>query len=137
MEGGAFARVDRETETLGKRPAFPIRLEGIGWFPNPHNPRVLWTGVKAGPELGEARVRYGRGTRASGSRAGNEEVLAASDSGSDQGCRSPWPPRQAIAQLPSVDFGSFTADRFYLYLSKPGPSGSIYTKLAEFPLIAE
>ena len=25
------------------------------------------------------------------------------------------------------------ADRFHLYLSKPGRSGSVYTKLSEFP----
>jgi 2'-5' RNA ligase len=42
--------------------------------------------------------------------------------------------REAIAALPSLDFGSFTAASFFLYHSRPGPSGSVYTKLAEFPL---
>jgi 2'-5' RNA ligase len=41
--------------------------------------------------------------------------------------------RQAVAGLESDDFGRFTADRFYLYLSEMRPSGSIYTRLAEFP----
>ena len=40
----------------------------------------------------------------------------------------------AVAKLPSLDFGRFVADRFYLYHSRPGPAGSVYTKLAEFPL---
>ncbi len=38
-----------------------------------------------------------------------------------------------IAKFASSEFGSFEADRFYLYLSKPGPGGSVYSKLAEFP----
>jgi 2'-5' RNA ligase len=43
------------------------------------------------------------------------------------------PVRLDMAELASTDFGSFEADRFYLYLSKPGPGGSVYRKLAEFP----
>ena len=43
------------------------------------------------------------------------------------------PLREAIAELPSTDFGSFTADRFYLYRSQLSPSGSVYTKLSDFP----
>jgi 2'-5' RNA ligase len=38
-----------------------------------------------------------------------------------------------MAKLPSLDFGSFVADRFYLYQSRTAPTGSVYTKLAEFP----
>ena len=38
-----------------------------------------------------------------------------------------------VERLGQPDFGSFVADRFYLYLSKPGRSGSVYTKLSEFP----
>ena len=41
---------------------------------------------------------------------------------------------QAVAKLPSLEFGSFVADRFHLYRSRTAPSGSVYTKLAEFPL---
>jgi 2'-5' RNA ligase len=43
--------------------------------------------------------------------------------------------KKSIAGLASVDFGSFTAEHFCLYVSKPGPAGSIYTQLAEFPLL--
>ena len=38
-----------------------------------------------------------------------------------------------VRRLDQPEFGSFTADRFYLYLSKPGPARSVYTKLSEFP----
>jgi 2'-5' RNA ligase len=29
-------------------PAFPMRLEGVGAFPNPRRPRTIWAGVGAG-----------------------------------------------------------------------------------------
>jgi 2'-5' RNA ligase len=45
------------------------------------------------------------------------------------------PLREAVATLTSFDFGSFSATHFYLYLSRMGPGGSVYTKLAEFPLV--
>jgi RNA 2',3'-cyclic 3'-phosphodiesterase len=43
------------------------------------------------------------------------------------------PVRFDIARFASSDFGSFEAGRFFLYLSKPGPGGSVYSKLEEFP----
>lgn len=43
------------------------------------------------------------------------------------------PVRFDMARFASTDFGAFEAARFFLYLSKPGPGGSVYTKLAEFP----
>ena len=39
-----------------------------------------------------------------------------------------------IAGLAPLDFGGFAAGSFFLYQSTLRPSGSVYTKLAEFPL---
>ena len=57
---------------------------------------------------------------------------------------SPWPASRiasipsrcnaAIAALPSLDFGAFEARCFFLYRSQLHPTGSVYTKLSEFPL---
>jgi 2'-5' RNA ligase len=44
--------------------------------------------------------------------------------------------RQAIARLESVEFGSFEANRFHLFLSRPGSAGTVYSKLAEFSFTA-
>src|SRR5205085_398665 len=44
------------------------------------------------------------------------------------------PLREAIAAQPSLDFGRFEASSFFLYRSQLQPAGSVYTKLAEFPL---
>lgn len=122
---------------LGGRAPIPISVQGIGWFPNPHNPRILWTGIKAGPELPALAGDTDAATAGLGIA---RETKPYSPHLTLARIKEPVPLaplRQAIAQLPSVEFGSFPADRFYLYLSKPGPSGSIYTKLAEFPLTSE
>ena len=128
--------VDR-LKPLGKRPPIDISVAGMGWFPNPHNPRVLWTGVKAGPELAQLAADTDEITGAIGvpretkKFAPHLTLARITDRVSLTGVR------QAIAELGTTDFGSFQADRFYLYLSKPGPNGSIYTKLEEISFTSE
>jgi 2'-5' RNA ligase len=41
---------------------------------------------------------------------------------------------KALAGLKSLEFASFPAGSFYLYRCTLRPTGSVYTKLAEFPL---
>lgn len=122
---------------LSRRPPIAIGIEGLGWFPNPHNPRILWAGVKAGQEFAKlatdtdevlSRLGVERETKAFSPHLTLARIKDAVPLG---------PVRQAIAQLPTVDFGAFTATRFHLYLSKAGPSGSIYTQLAEIAFTTE
>jgi 2'-5' RNA ligase len=118
---------------LTSRPAIPIAIEKLGFFPNPHAPRVFWTAVHAG----DALPQLARDT---------EDVLAPLGIAKEQRPYSPHltlariktPGKQpallqAVAQLPSLDFGRFTADRFHLYRSQTAPSGSVYSQLTEFP----
>src|SRR5437667_12818117 len=37
--------------TLPPRPPITIAIEKLGFFPNPHSPRVFWAGVHAGDDL--------------------------------------------------------------------------------------
>ena len=119
---------------LGEREPIDITFRGVGWFPNPHSPRVLFAAVHAGPEL----EQLARETDAVCARLGIEpEKKRYSPHLTLARIKDPAVPlaplRNAIAALESQEFGSFTADRFTLYLSKPGPAGSIYTQLAEVP----
>ena len=43
--------------------------------------------------------------------------------------------REAVSQLEGQHFGAFTISQFHLYLSEPGASGSVYTKLYDFSLL--
>jgi RNA 2',3'-cyclic 3'-phosphodiesterase len=115
------------------REALEISVQGLGWFPNPHSPRVFWAAVKAPPAL----AHLAKETDTALVRIGvPSETKPFSPHLTLARIKEPVPlaaMRQAIAGLESDDFGLFTADRFYLYLSEMRPSGSVYTRLAEFP----
>ena len=115
----------------------PIRigLRGLGWFPNPHNPRSFWVGINAGDQLAalakstnQALADLGIATE---TKAFSPHLTLARIKG-DVDLR---PLRSAIVELPSVDFGEFEARAFHLYLSELHSFGSVYKKIGEFPLI--
>ena len=119
--------------TMPGRQPMTIAIQKLGFFPNPHAPRVFWAGVHAGENL--ASLAHA-----------TEDALVPSGIAKEERAYSPHltlariktPGKQpallqAVAKLPSLDFGSFVADRFYLYQSRTAPTGSVYTKLAEFP----
>ncbi len=111
-----------------------VGIRGLGWFPNPHNPRVFWAGVHASPSLAELARQT---EQACGELGIPVETRPFSPHLTLARIKQPTPLqalRTAVAEIESVDFGTFTAESHKLYLSKPGPSGSIYTPLHQFPL---
>src|SRR5512142_878596 len=47
-------RLDELKRALAEVPvngALRIDIQGLGWFPNPHHPRVFWAGIRAGEGL--------------------------------------------------------------------------------------
>lgn len=111
----------------------PITIARFGFFPNPHHPRVLFAGVQAGSALADL------------ARSIDDALVPLGCAREDR----PYSPhltlakiknekirdlREHIASMTNLDFGSFEAVDFHLYLSKPGPRGSVYTKLASYPL---
>ncbi len=118
---------------LTRREPIPIQVRGVGFFPNPRAPRVFWVGVEAPPSLanlaGDTERTLARLGIAEERRPYSPHLTLAR-------IKEPVPLeglRQAIEQLPSVEFGAFTAERFCLYQSALHPSGAVYTRLAEFP----
>lgn len=137
------ARVDQITGALTRVPPsgpVEIAIRGLGWFPNHpnlrvRNPRVLFAEVHAGPELGTLARETERCLAAVGVPVEEREfrphlTLARVREGAR---RQPGPVeavKNELARIPSVDFGSFRAGSFSLYLSRSGQ----YTKLQEFTL---
>jgi RNA 2',3'-cyclic 3'-phosphodiesterase len=111
-----------------------IKIRGLGWFPNPHAPRIFWVAVDGGDALRELAERTDEATERLGvareKRAYTPHLtLARVEPRTDLTTL-----RQEAARLQDADWGSFEAKAFYLYLSSPGQAGSVYTKLAEYPL---
>jgi 2'-5' RNA ligase len=120
-------------EGIPSRAAVAVGIRRLGFFPNPHSPRVFWCGVEA-PGLEALAADTDRAASALGiepeKRAFSPHLTLAR-------IKDPvplQPLREKIAALPSLDFGEFAVNSFFLYLSKLSPKGSVYTKLREFPL---
>ena len=131
------AKLDAVIAALHAMPSaepIPIEVRGFGWLPNPKSPRLLYAGIQAPEWLGQLHLR-------------TDQALTPLEVPSET---KPYRPHltiarldprldlsalhQAILHLPSIQFGGFTADRFHLYESLTGGSGSVYRKLAEFPI---
>jgi 2'-5' RNA ligase len=119
---------------MGRRTPISIRVSGLGFFPNQKSPRLFWAGVEAPAELGalardidSALAKLGVESE---SRAYSPHITLAR-------IKQAAPALTLGLEEVGPDFGSFVADRFYLYLSKPGRSGSVYTKLSEFPFTTQ
>jgi 2'-5' RNA ligase len=123
----------RRLAELPSRAAIPVRVHGTGFFPNARSPRVFWCGIEA-PGLDVLAADTDRVTAslgiASEDRAFSPHLtLARIKERLDLEALE-----RAIGKLASQEFGAFEARSFFLYRSQPGPRGSVYTKLAEFPL---
>lgn len=131
-------RLEEVKTALGGVPfarAFEIAVAKVGYFPNPHHPHSFFAGIQADPELAELAGRIDEALLPLGiakenrpftphltlARIKNQDVRAL---------------RQHIAKMTDFDFGKFTASAFHLYLSKPGPAGSVYTSLAAYSVHA-
>ena len=118
---------------LPSREAIEVQIRRVGFFPNPHSPRSFWCGIEAAGLCGLA--------------ADTDRAISALGVAGETRDFSPHLTlarikerphlqalREAVAALPSLDFGRFQAGSFFLYRSTLRPAGSVYTKLAEFPL---
>jgi 2'-5' RNA ligase len=119
-------------KALPSRPPITLRLAKLGFFPNPHSPRVFWCGIDA-PGLADLAAATDRATMPLGiakeERAFSPHLTLARI----KERLELQPLREAIAGLGSLEFGGCQARSFFLYRSQMRAGGSVYTKLAEFP----
>jgi 2'-5' RNA ligase len=118
---------------IPSRDAIPVAVRLLGFFPNTRAPRTFWCGIDA-PRLPSLAADTNQAAAALGiareTRPFSPHLTLARIKD-----RVPLDAlNQAVADLPSLEFGRFRAGSFFLYLSQLRPSGSVYTKLAEFPL---
>ncbi len=121
-----------EIEPVG---TIEIAVRGLGWFPNERAPRVFWAGVEAAPGLAELVRRTEERLARLGIPVERRKYSPHLTLARIKGPVNLGPLRNAVAALPSTEFGSFVADRFHLYLSELTPAGSIYTPLDEFEIV--
>jgi RNA 2',3'-cyclic 3'-phosphodiesterase len=117
---------------LPERPPIKVTVAQLGFFPNERSPRVFWCGIEA-PGLDSLATDTDSATAALGVARENRPFSPHLTLARIKDRPDLHPLHEAIAALPSRDFGRFTARTFFLYRSQLRPTGSVYTKLAEFP----
>lgn len=114
----------------------PVTLTGFGYFPNPHHPHIFFVAVRQEPTL----------------TALAKNIETALISVGYQPEDRPWHPHVTLARIARENITQlrfrtaamntlfplpgFAATAFHLYESRPGPTGSVYSKLNTFPLEA-
>lgn len=129
-------RLDELTRTLARVPGLgpiSVHIRNVGFFPNPHSPRVFWCGIDA-PELPALAADTDAACGALGIEAETRAFSPHLTLARIKERLDLQPLRETIAALPSLDFGKFQARSFFLYRSQMRAGGSVYTKLAEFAL---
>src|SRR5512142_563418 len=118
-------------------PAFEAQVEGLGCYPNPRRPRVLWVGLKAPAELASLQ----RAIEAAAARLGYESEerdfsphLTIGRVRQNASSSNLHKIRTALEGCQVGLLGSARVDALHLFKSELRPEGSIYTRLFSAPL---
>ena len=110
-----------------------IAVRGVGFFPGVRSPRILWAGVECPTMEGLANEVDTRLVQA-GFDSENRAFRAHLTLARTKETRLENSLVKSAEPMKETDFGSFVADRFYLYQSTLRPGGSLYTRLKEYVL---
>jgi 2'-5' RNA ligase len=134
----ATAAAAAGTASVAALAPFDVALGGLGVFPNPARPRVIWVGLTAGgPELTALHDRLEQALMARRVIGAPERFTAHLTLGRVREEVAPDARAllgRAITSAPSQAYGRFTATHLELIESVLGREGARYTTVASFPL---
>ena len=112
--------------------AVQLRFHGLGYFPNPRRPRVIWIGVEASANLAPLAARLEAALAPLGIAAEKRAYVPHLTLGRFRSEKRLARLQEEIAALPSAEFGGFATPALALFQSKLSPQGAEYTRLEEF-----
>ncbi len=122
-------------EVAGRHRPFALRLKGTGAFPGERNPRVLWVGVAAGPELAELQDDLEKALESEGFAREERPFKPHLTLGRVKGRGRPL--ERLMAELAAHgrdDFGGMTVHKLSLFESLLRPRGAEYRIVQEAEL---
>ncbi len=144
---GETKKLDEIRHALQRVNCAPTQLafRGSGFFPNSIAPRVFWVGIDGDDNLQTLTTKVAMemqplGFESDASSFMPHLTLARSGSGrprpvpGERAAPGLQRVRDAIEKMPSPDFGTMTAQQFFLYESHLSPAVARYEKHATFPL---
>ncbi|MBI4458876.1 MAG: RNA 2',3'-cyclic phosphodiesterase [Acidobacteria bacterium] len=126
--------VQAQLASVGLHAPLSLQVRGIGYFPNERSPRVIWLGISSGPELAELAGQMEGSLEAIGIPRENRPFSSHLTLGRLRTPGKILAVKETLRRCEPLEFGSFTANEFYLYESRLSPAGSIYRRLAHFPI---
>ena len=123
------------TEAVAEIEAFDVALRGLGAFPTPARPRVIWAGVGSGEArlavlaaaVDQSLIQLGFPREA---RAFSAHITL----GRVREPRRDPALAEALARALTLELGATRVDRVVLMRSAPSPRGARYSELAALPL---
>ena len=141
---GAIRQEEVEKISLALAPvvageeSFEVRVQGMGCFPNPRNPRVVWLGVDRGKEnLAFLQKAIEKKMSELSFPAEGRPFSPHLTLGRVRSPKGKAGLTQALEKHQGVEIGIFQAREVILFRSELRPAGAVYTKLMEFPMRKE
>lgn len=123
---------DALTDAVGTTPPLRAAVRGLGMFPNPKRPRVVWVGLACQPLTAVAAAVDGA-LAPLGFAAENRPYHAHITLGRVKELRGWAPLDAALTAHRDDDFGDTTIDQLVAYRSDLRRDGALYTKLWTIP----
>ena len=123
-----------------KTQPFAVKFSGAGFFPTAKSPRVFWIGVEGGEALSQLAHAVDNITQALGiakeERAYSPHLTLARAASGSGGGHQLRPLQYLLEKEALPQFGTMTAQEFWLYRSELGRGGAKYTKLERYEIAA-
>lgn len=132
----AVHRVDVLVQALQRvkvPPSLSVPLAGLGFFPNPRNPKVFWAGAENTPALRRLASNVDSELQMLGIAPEIRPYFPHLTLGRVVEGAQLDELYRSVEDLPSREFGAISPDRFVLFESTLANGGSMYRKVAEFP----
>jgi 2'-5' RNA ligase len=130
------AAVEAALEGVGRAmPPIALACTGLGVFPGPRRPRVVWAGISSGlREIGVLASALERALDPVGFRPEGRPFRGHTTLGRVRSQRGLAPLAAALEAASGEEFGRWTATEIVLYRSHLRSTGSVYEPLARLPL---
>jgi RNA 2',3'-cyclic 3'-phosphodiesterase len=121
-------------DSVRKQGGFDVCIKGLGSFPGPGSPRVLWAGAQKGDkELRELHEEIEKAITPLGFPA-DERFASHYTIARVKYLKDKAGLKELLAEYKEHVFGCFRAESFYLMKSELRRSGPVYSVVKEFPL---
>ena len=122
-------------EAFSDNPPFEVKLSGLGAFPSPKKPRVVWVGIPAGAgELKAVSDAVHKVTQAFGFEGEKRPFKPHVTLGRIRDPRKSAGISEGLEKMGVAEVGSCQIDVVHLVASELRPTGPVYTTLDSFHL---